>query len=366
MAPVALQSSMIVEERVGWVDTAKGFCIILVVMMHATLGIGHAMGGEGFLHSIVTFAKPFRMPDFFLMSGLFLSAALLRDTKTYLERRVLHFVYFYVLWLVIQSCLKYGQIANGSLTGFGLHLVWSLIEPYSTLWFLHMLVLFSLAARLLRHAPPVLLLTGAAVLEILPIHTSSFVINEFCDRFVFFAGGWLLAPQIFALARQASLKTLQALVLLVGWALLNGIFAFTPAPLSGYDTLAQLPVISLGLGIAGAMAIVTLAALLTRVGLSAPLDYCGRNSIAIYLAFFLPMAVTREILIRTGLVQDIGLVSLLVTVSAILFPLLLERLVRHTPARYLFVRPDTQSLTTFALMPLSLLRSLRRAGIKGA
>ena len=28
------------SERVAWVDTAKGICIILVVMMHSTLGVG--------------------------------------------------------------------------------------------------------------------------------------------------------------------------------------------------------------------------------------------------------------------------------------------------------------------------------------
>ena len=57
------------KPRVAWVDYAKGFCIIMVVMMHSTLGTGKAMGGEGFLHEVVTFAKPFRMPDFFLIAG---------------------------------------------------------------------------------------------------------------------------------------------------------------------------------------------------------------------------------------------------------------------------------------------------------
>ena len=61
------------ESRVAWVDYAKGFCIVFVVMMHSTLGVGNTLGQEGWLHSVVAFAKPFRMPDFFLISGLFLS-----------------------------------------------------------------------------------------------------------------------------------------------------------------------------------------------------------------------------------------------------------------------------------------------------
>src|SRR5690606_12063534 len=33
--------------RVAWVDYGKGFCIVLVVMMHSTLGVETAAGQEG-------------------------------------------------------------------------------------------------------------------------------------------------------------------------------------------------------------------------------------------------------------------------------------------------------------------------------
>ena len=94
------------RQRVDWVDYAKGFCIVFVVMMHSTLGVGLAMGQEGWLHTVVAFAKPFRMPDFFLISGLFLAQVIDRDWRTYLDRKVLHFAYFYLLWTAIQFALK--------------------------------------------------------------------------------------------------------------------------------------------------------------------------------------------------------------------------------------------------------------------
>lgn len=53
------------EKRVDWVDVAKGFCIILVVMMHSTLGVEKAAGETGWMGLVVSFAQPFRMPDFF-------------------------------------------------------------------------------------------------------------------------------------------------------------------------------------------------------------------------------------------------------------------------------------------------------------
>ncbi len=93
-------------QRVDWVDYAKGICIVLVVMMHATLGVEKAAGSEGWMHLFVVFAGPFRIPDFFLIAGLFLARTIDRDWPDYVDRKVLHFAYFYLLWLVIQLAVK--------------------------------------------------------------------------------------------------------------------------------------------------------------------------------------------------------------------------------------------------------------------
>jgi uncharacterized membrane protein YcfT len=71
-------------------------------MMHSVLGVEAAVGETGWMHAVVAFAAPFRMPDFFLISGLFLSNVIGRDWKLYLDRKVIHFAYFYVLWMTIQ------------------------------------------------------------------------------------------------------------------------------------------------------------------------------------------------------------------------------------------------------------------------
>lgn len=328
-----------VAHRVAWVDTAKGLCIVFVVMMHATLGVGEAMGAEGFMHHVVAFAAPFRMPDFFLISGLFLARVVDRDWRTYGDKRILHFVYFYVLWLVIQSVVKFGSVSGGSLGGFVEHLLVSLVEPFSTLWFVYMLAIFSIVAKLARRVNPVLLLAVAAALEIAPIHTGWFLLDEFCARLVYFLAGWHLAGAIFALADKATARPAAALGFLAVWAVINGALALTPAPFAGATTLAALPVVSLTLGAAGAVAIVVASALLARTLAGVPVSYAGRHSIAVYLAFFFPMAATREVLIRSGLIDDVGLVSLIVTIAAVIAPLVLERIVRRTPLSFLFERP---------------------------
>jgi uncharacterized membrane protein YcfT len=328
------------EGRVPWADTAKGLCIVLVVMMHATLGVGEAMGAEGFMHQVVAFARPFRMPDFFLVSGLFLSRVIDRDWRTYSDRRVVHFLYFYLLWLLIQSALKFGQVSGGTLAGFAHHLALSLVEPFGTLWFVYLLAVFSVVTKLLRGVSPALLLAVAAALQIAPVHTGWTLVDEFCARWVYFLAGYLFAPAIFRLAEAAAARRRLALAGLAVWALANGSLALSPSPVADYPTLASLPLLSLALGAAGAVAVVTIAALVTRTPAAAPFRYCGRHSIAIYLAFFLPMAATRAVLLKTGLIADVGTVSAIVTATAVVAPLVLERLVRDTPLSFLFRRPD--------------------------
>jgi uncharacterized membrane protein YcfT len=327
------------EGRVAWIDLAKGICIVFVVATHATLGVGEAVGREGFMHYVVAFTRPFRMPEFFLISGLFLSRVIDRDWRSYGDRRVLHFAYFYALWLLIYSIVKFQHVSGGTVTGFLEHLAFALVEPFSILWFIYLLGVFSVVTKLLRSVPPYLLIGGAALLEILPIETSWYLLNEFCNRYVYFVTGYILAPHVFRLADWAAARRWQAFAALALWFPVNGYFTLTASDVPGFPMLASLPFISLALGMAGAVATVFTAVLLVPTRLCDPLRYAGSQALTIYLAFLLPMAATRIILLKLGVIEDVGVVSLIVTIVAFVSPLVLERLVRDTPASFLFKRP---------------------------
>jgi uncharacterized membrane protein YcfT len=323
------------RQRVDWVDYAKGFCIVFVVMMHSTLGVGNAMGQEGWLHTVVAFAKPFRMPDFFMISGLFLAQVIDRNWRTYLDRKVVHFVYFYLLWTAIQFAFKAPVFVHehGVLSTMWLY-VESFWEPFGTLWFIYLLPIFFVVTKLARSAgvpAPVVWLAGAA-LEIAHIHTGLTVIDEFASRFVYFYTGYIFATHIFALATEVGERPEMALAGLTFWGVVNGVLVF--------NGFADLSVVSLALGLAGAAAVVTVSVLLAKSDLATPLRYCGRNSIVIYLAFFLPMAASRVLLIKTGWISDVGTISALVTLAGVIGALLCFWAVRHTLLSFLFERPE--------------------------
>ena len=86
--------------------------------------------------------------------------------------------------------------------------------------------------------------------------------------------GYLTGLPILALAGLTAWGLINATLVHLGW--------------------ADLPLISLALGLTGACAIITTGTLLAEQRWLDWLRFCGANSIVIYLAFFLPMAISRS------------------------------------------------------------------------
>ena len=317
--------------RIDWVDSAKGICIILVVMMHSVLGVEAAAGQTGFMHHVVAFAKPFRMPDFFLISGLFLAVVIDRDWRTYLDRKVVHFAYFYMLWVTIQFGFKApGMAASMGWNGVALAYLEAFIEPFGTLWFIYLLPIFFVVTKLTRHVSPWAVLGAAVALESARIHTGWTVIDEFAARFVYFYAGYLFARQVFALSDRARANPARALAGLAIWALVNASLVRSGA--------SEWPVVSLMLGFAGAGAIIVTGTLLTRLRAFDFLRFCGAHSIVIYLAFFLPMAISRTLLLKFAPL-DVGSIALLVNICGVVGALVIWQAALRVGATFLFERP---------------------------
>lgn len=203
------------------------------------------------------------------------------------------------------------------------------------LWFIYLLAVFFVVTRLARRAPA-LVWIAAAALQVAQLETGIKVLDKFAMYFVYFYTGSLVAPQVFRLAEIVRTHRGKALAGLALWASLNGALVFT-----GH---AHLPVVSLALAFVGATAVIVMAALISGIPAFQPFGYCGRNSIVIYLAFLIPVTVTRKILSITGWITDIGWMSLAATLGGVLGALTLYWLVRGTRWRFLFERPRWVSI----------------------
>ena len=97
------------SNRIDWIDSAKGICIIAIMAMYATLAVEQTLQTRGWMSYFVDFVQPFRMPDFFMISGLLVARVIDRPWRAYLDTKVLHFVYFYVLWVTIKFIVMSGH-----------------------------------------------------------------------------------------------------------------------------------------------------------------------------------------------------------------------------------------------------------------
>ncbi len=122
------------KERIEWIDLAKGFCIMLVVWWH----IKELYSNRGFTdRSVLLYsANYFRMPLYFLLSGLFF--------KTYghylefLRRKVNHLLIPFIVFAIlgVAYCLLFPKKLPPLRT-------WQSFYPYVTIWFLLCLFLMN-------------------------------------------------------------------------------------------------------------------------------------------------------------------------------------------------------------------------------
>lgn len=312
--------------RVAWVDYSKGICSIAVVCLYATYYVQDAQGGKGWMQYWVDFAAPFRMPDFFLLAGLFLSATITRPWRSFLDTKVVHFVYFLVLWTSLYFVLHVAQDSRGPADPplWQEYLHWY-VDPFHMLWFIELLPVFYVVTRLLRRVPVLVVFAAAAALQIAGIDSGWSQLDRFCERYVYFYAGYAFAPLAFQVTAWAGRQRAAALAVLIVWAVTNEALV-----LAG---MAGLPVVGLVLGFAGATGVIVAGTLLSRYDSMRWLRHLGEHSIVVFLAFFLATVVTARLLDSLGIVEDIGTQQVVVIVVSLIAPFVLRRVVRGTPGR---------------------------------
>lgn len=287
---------------------------------------------HSWLDAWIAFARPFRMPDFFLLSGLFLGRVIDRPWRGYLDRKVMHYLYFFVLWTVILFIARAGSgFAGDDLEAVARSLLQMLVEPFAMLWFIEMLAIFFVVTRLTRRVPVWLMLPLAAALQIIGIESDWSPLRHFAERYVYFYAGYALAPALFALAAGARAHRRLTLLALAAWAVVNG-------------TLVQWGVheargLALVLGFAGASAVIAVGSLLSELKSMNWLRYLGQHSMVVYLGFYLPMSAANFWIATHRWSIEPGITAVVVVVASIACAVLLERFTRMNAGRYLFVRP---------------------------
>ncbi|MBA3054363.1 MAG: acyltransferase family protein [Sphingomonadales bacterium] len=328
--------------RIGWLDTARGLGIILVVIGHALGGIIDSPLGTGLdpfrraFFAIYTF----HMPLFFVLSGLLVGARIGRGARPFLSGLLATVVWPYFLW----SAVQFGVIcALGSLVNHPganwlttvLALPWKTVSQF---WFLYVLfwlhvIAVTVLPRFGREGLVLLGLAAKALAVIVPLQPPlKFVL---VNLLWYAIGVWLTPEGLRRLVVGQPLAVRAAVLPALAGATIGATLLAVgqygpdlPLATAGSAQIAnlawRLPV--LAAAIFGLLAVVGLASVAGRA--SGPLAQIGRLTMPIFVLHVLFIAGARIVLTELGLITDPAALLALLVLAGVAGPLLVERALR--------------------------------------
>lgn len=146
------------SNRLLWADCAKGLSIIAVCYMHVVTGVpGGQDSAWRWFNDVM---DPIRMPMFFLISGLFAHRVIERTLGDLWYRRLWFLLVPYLVFTPVQAAIRIDMVDDVTWRNLGRAILFG--DP--GIWFLYALMVFNIAACLLRRVPPF----GALALSVVP------------------------------------------------------------------------------------------------------------------------------------------------------------------------------------------------------
>ena len=272
--------------RIIWADIARGISICLVVYWHA-------VSDNLALNEALIFL---RMPLFFFAAGLFIRPAFAPGNENLALKRILNFLYLYVLWAMILFSLIYipRNLINGDwpFKGFS-ELLTIFADPPTTLWFIYALCLAVIATVLARRVPLWILLGTAVCGYLWSASGGHFRDPTFIDRclrlYPFFLLGLISFPALDALGKRLRYYGLPMLA------------AFCVLALTIYfSAFRGDAIVTFTASLFGIISLVCAARAIERNAIGRLLAWLGASSLYIYLMHRIVLGIGTELFKLTG------------------------------------------------------------------
>ena len=321
--------------RIEWVDMAKGIGIVLVVFGHSLGGMVDSgmMNGAGWSAVSEHYIYIFHMPLFFFLAGLFVARSAHRTLREYLLNKASVIVYPYILWSLLEGAT---QVLASRFTNnhfYIIDLIKIIYQPIDQYWFLYVIFLMYMAYWFLYHRgisnnTILLFAIMLCTLQAFKLNIATWdVFSSFSTFLIYFALGAKAAEiSFFSKLRMLSWISLAALTVL-GYVLIAAAVAVN---------LSDLPLLHTAFAMAGTIATITLAMLLSSSSASSSARILGIYSLEIYVAHTI-FAAGAQILMHKALGYSGPLLHVIVgTAAGICFPILLAKWGPKVGLPYLF------------------------------
>ena len=329
--------------RIGWLDSARGLGIILVVIGHALGGlIDSPLGADQDVFRRLFFSiYTFHMPLFFLLSGVLVTKRMKKGHVAFLRALLPSIVWPYFLWSVLQFTVIYaaGTVVNRPAESYWpiiLSLPWSTVSQF---WFLYALFWMHILSVLVipkvgQQGFVMIALALKAVVLVLPMPVPVKLV--FNHLFFYAVGVWLMTAGLEAIIvrhrnwiKAAVLPGLAIAIILATLAAVPQFGADLPILDAASPEIANLAwrFPAMAAAICGVAAIIALASL-PRIADSRILTWLGRMTMPIFVLHVMCLAGARIVLTRSGMITDPVPLVFITIVVGLVGPLIIERVTR--------------------------------------
>ncbi len=340
--------------RLSWIDYARGIAIILVCYRHVFEGskeAGIEMGSYHFLEYINIFLYSFRMPLFFIISGLFFTRSLQKKgLKLYIEDRARSILYPYFVWGFIQLSLQiiFTKYTNGHPTVSSYLNLFYLPREIAQFWYLYALFNVSFVYSFVKHFLKLTVFYNI-IIGLFLFYISSLIyqqsiptglVFDIFHYYIFFAIGdfvssFLLNPENMKYFESGKNLFLMLLPFLGGqiYFLFQNLHHSTSKYM--YVEFYE-PVIFLFIALVGCTFIIHLTFYLQRKNSLKWLTVLGKHSLYIYVSSVIVFASVRIMLTKLFYVDNIFIILCSGILAGLTVPIVLYKLAVRFNMRFIF------------------------------
>lgn len=328
------------EKRHGWIDYDRGISIILVTYRHCFESMEKAglnLKAHPWLEYVNVFFFGFRMPLFFIASGIFFSESINRKgISGYTFNRIQSILYPMLLWGILQISLQI--IFSGYTNSKGdinISSYWNLIvNPRATgqFWYLNALffvgIIYAALSALLKFSSYQQLIIGLILYAFCGyIHANDIQIgflDDICKYYLFFSIGDNISR--FMLSEQAAkIFTSYKLLLPLIAAFVTVQYFFTEINMKENDNYFienHQPLFFLMVALIGCALSISVSFNLKKSGKLKFLRVFGYNSVHIYCMQIIVMAVARLAFVKLLHIQNVSLLALMIMTTGLIIPII--------------------------------------------
>lgn len=357
--------------RLLWIDYAKGIAIILVLYRHVFEGIkqtGIDVSKYLYLEQANIMFFSFRMPLFFLVSGIFITASLQkRSLQKFIETKARTILYPYFLWGALQITLQlvFSKYVNGQRTLYDYLYLFYLPREIEQFWYLYalfnvtVLYAFFKAKNILTPLQHILLGLILFYLSAIAFEKNIIIgfLGDVFHYYIFFALGDVVSRFISDRQNFKNFESFKLTLILLIPFIFSQVY-FLIANLKYADKKYQFveyyePFYYLLIALTGCAFIMNISFILQKFKSLTWLRVLGKHSLYIYVAHVLVLASIRTFMFKFFGINNVPVLLITGVIAGLLLPVLLFKIANKMNLYWLYTLESNKQKNYSAQMKMT-------------